>query len=169
MSIVPNAGSFPGIAGAVLVGTVTGDILYSSPYSASDGAPVADALLGSFELVWQALPEVLASAGQHRFDLMVRQATEGQHEEAVLFWDSGLSAGALCGAVSRKLLKLRMQVYGGTSQRAPQPEPSPGVEVFEVLDFDPAQFPPAIVVNHGERVLATLDQVRTDVWQGVRA
>jgi len=158
MSIVPNVGPLVDISGAVLVGTISGDVLYSAPYSASDGAPVGPVMLQAFELVWQALPEVLAQHGQGRFDLMVKQSTE-RGEEAATLWQSGLSAGALCGVVARKLLKLRMTVY------APQPRPQhDGVTVTEVHDDGSIEWVPPV-----ERVLATLDQVRTDPWQGLRA
>lgn len=158
MSIVPNVGPLVDISGAVLVGTVAGDVLYSAPYAASDGAPVSPVMLQAFELVWQSLPEVLSQHGQGRFDLMVKQSTERGEESAVL-WQSGLSAGALCGVVARKLLKLRMAVY------VPHPRPHRnGVTVTEVLDDGSIEWVPPV-----ERVLNTLAAVRQDPWASVRA
>lgn len=163
MSIVPNAGALPAIAGSVSIGTITGDTLYTAPYEANDGAPVAQAQLKAFELVWQALPEVLSSTGTGRFDLIVTQASEGNVPVPTL-WDSGLSPGGLCGAVARKLLKLRMERHRVQRQR----KPLAAVEVTE-LPLDAAiEWATPESVDHRQRVLDSL-AVQVNAWDSVRA
>lgn len=153
MSIVPNVGEHVDIAGVVQVGTITGAVLYSAPYESSGGAPVARELLRSFEATWNALPEVLAAEGDGRFDLVVRQR---HPSDAVLYWNSGLSAGALAGVVSRRLLKLRMQVH---------PASFAPVEVREVPDDGTVDWHP---VDHTEQVRQQLHAIihGVDPWAG---
>ncbi len=173
MSIVPNVQPLASIAGTVSLGTVTGDVLHSAPYEASDGAPVADALLGALELTWRSLPEVIASYGPNgRFDFVITQGREGSVPVPTL-WDSGLSSSALCGAVARKLLKLRMHVYGTHAHRAPAPkvqQPQPALEVTE-LELDAIEWVPPARVDHAEQVRQQLHAVihGLDPWAGVRS
>lgn len=167
MSIVPNVQPLPEIAGAVLVGTLAGEVLYTAPYSTSDGAPVAPELLKSFQLVWDALPEVLGANGAGRFDLMVRQAVEG-HPEAVTYWNSGMSAGALCGLVARRVRDLRAAVY------APQRNPRQyGVTVTEVHGdrTEMIEWIPPKPVDHTEQIRQQLSAIihGRDPFEGVRS
>lgn len=149
----------PGIAGTVLVGTVSGNVLYSAPYLSEGGAPVAPKVLQAFQLVWDALPEVLGANGEGRFDLMVQQQTEGQREQVTTYWQSGLSAGALCGQVARRLRLLRSAVYA-PHQRT---QSHPGLDITEVSDSGVIEW-----VSPEERVLHTLAQVKSDPWDGLR-
>ena len=114
------------ISGVVAVGTVTGDVLYSFPYTVQPTEHVAPVMLKAFQAVWDALPDVLGAHGAGRFDLLVRQSS-GTAEAVPTYWQSGLSAGGLCGLVARRLRQIRAGV------QALQPRPAP-VEVFEVLD-----------------------------------
>lgn len=145
----------PVVTGVVQVGTLTGSVLYSAPYEAPDGQPVAPPMLKSFAMVWDALPEVLAAHGVGRFDLIVRQH---QPHDSVVYWNSGLTAGALAGVVSRKLLALRRQVH--PASYAP-------VEVTEVQDDGTIEWHP---VDHAQQVREQLSAIihGVDPWAGAR-
>lgn len=145
----------PDVAGAVLIGTVTGNVLYSAPFCTSDGAPVAPQILKALQLCWDALPDVLGAPD--RFDFMVRQRSEGAPEEVVTYWQSGLSAGALCGLVARRLRDLRHAVD------APHRRELQGVTVTEVAprNFDAIEWVPPAPVDHAEAIRQQLGAI---VW-----
>lgn len=153
MAIVPNVNPLPDVSGAVLIGTVAGSVLYTAPYETSDGAPVAPQLLKAFQLCWNAVPDVLGLHGSDRFDLVVRQRAEGCTEEAITYWQSGLSAGALCGLIARRLRQLRAAVD------TPQRPHTKGVEVTEVIDA--IEWVPPAKVDHSAAVLQQLSDL---VW-----
>lgn len=115
-------------SGVVAVGTVTGDVLYSFPYSVPHSDPVGPVLLQAFQAIWDALPEVLGLHGTGRFDLLVRQSSNGG-EAVPTYWQSGLSAGALTGLVARRLRQLRAAVHP-----VAQHPRDHGVTVTEVLE-----------------------------------
>lgn len=139
------------VSGVVAVGTVTGELLYSFPYSVPDTDPVGPVMLQAFSAVWVALPDVLGANGAGRFDLLVRQSTGGG-EAVPTYWQSGLSAGALCGLVARRLRQLRAAVH------VPQRPHSTGVTVTEAPDDGSVQWeqPKLTAVEQVREQLASL-------------
>ena len=154
------------VSGVVAVGTVTGDLLYSFPYSVPHTDPVGPVMLQAFSAIWDAIPDVLSVNGAGRFDLLVRQSTGGG-EAIPTYWQSGLSAGALCGLVARRLRSLRAAV---DTPRRPH---SSGVTVTEVADDGTVQWVPPARIDHAEQVREQLSAIvwaeyRDDPWSGSR-